>query len=122
MVKMSLALFAAWAVLGQSAYAQVHYTCNDPVGTIQTCRGSNGNMYTVMKDAAGATVTDTEGHMSRIQNDPVMGAVIHRQDGSSVRSHADALGNTVYEDNEGRQTRCRPTPFPIPGQTDMDCQ
>ncbi len=117
-----MALLSAWAVLGQSAYAQVHYTCDNPVGSIVTCRDSNGNMYTVVKDAAGATITDSEGNMSRVQSYPGMGSVIVRPDGSNVRSHTDASGVTTYEDDEGNQTRCRPSPVPMPGRTDMDCQ
>jgi hypothetical protein len=114
-------LFAA-VVLAGSAHAQVHYSCDDPVGAIQTCRDSEGGLYTVMHDAMGAMITDNHGRMSRVQTDPLGDTTIQSQDGSRVRSHTDAFGNTTYEDDQGRQTHCRRSPIAMPGRTEVDCQ
>jgi len=119
------------AVLGSggwtAARAQVHYTCDDTVGTITTCRDSHGGLYTITRDAVGETVTDSHGRMSRILPDAIGGMTIQNSDGSQRRIRPnglgpDALGETTYEDDQGRQTRCRPSPIPMAGQTDVDCQ
>jgi hypothetical protein len=115
-----LILFVAF--MAGSAQAQVHYSCDDPVGAIQTCRDSKGNLYTVTQDAMGATVTDNRGRMSRVQTDVLGDTTIQNQDGSQVRSHTDAFGSTTYEDDRGNQTHCRRSPVALPGQTEADCQ
>ena len=121
-IRRCLMLGLSWAAFGAGAQAQVHYSCNEPVGTITTCSDSKGNMYTVMKDLTGATITDSRGHMAYVHPDLIGGTTIQNPDGSQTRSHTDALGETVYEDDKGHQTHCRRSPIALPGQTEMDCQ
>ncbi|HVY35154.1 MAG TPA: hypothetical protein VG960_12130 [Caulobacteraceae bacterium] len=102
--------------------AQTHFSCSEQMAGLSTCHDSDGNLYTVQKDPFGATVTDDEGHTSRIERDGIGGTTIRREDGSVVRGRKDIFGDTVYEDEHGRQTHCRRSPIALPGQTDMDCR
>jgi|GEM_PF-3368485 hypothetical protein len=112
----------AAAAIGGIAHAQVHYSCNEPLGNMQICRDSDGNSYTVMRDAVGATISDSQGRTAHVQTDPIGGTTIQQEDGSVVRGRTDAFGNTTYEDEQGRQTQCHRSPIALPGQTEEDCQ
>ena len=114
-------VFLAAACVAGSAQAQVHYHCDESVGMFQTCRDSKGDMFTITQDAVGATITDSRGHMSRVQTDIMGDTVIQNQDGSQVRGHKDAFGATTYEDNQGHQTHCHRSLISLPGETDEDC-
>jgi hypothetical protein len=111
---------AAWGGAAQ-AREQTHYTCNDGMPGFTTCRDSHGNTYIVNEDQFGATVIDNHGNRSRIQDDGFGGQTIRRSDGSTVRSQTDMFGNTTYDDGQGHRTRCRPSAFSFPGQSDEDC-
>jgi hypothetical protein len=132
------------AALGGTAQAQstTHYNCSDGLPGFSTCRDSNGDTYRVQKDEFGTTVTDNHGNRARIrddglggtiiqdnsgrqthiQSDGLGGNIIRAPDGSVVHERTDAFGNTTYQDQQGHQTRCRRSPYALPGQTEEDCQ
>ncbi len=143
-MRKGLTILLLSAAVGGSAQAQspTHYNCTDSLPGFSTCRDSNGETYRVQRDEFGTTVTDNHGNRSRIQDDGLGGAVIqdnngrrtHVQsdglggtifrgaDGSVVHERTDAFGNTTYQDQQGHQTRCRRSPYALPGQVDEDCQ